>query len=105
MNRSSPAPRRADLPAGEEAEAGEDLAMRQRERMEEAALLAAMPDSFLTVKLRLKISSSAQRSAVEGDCVYQARQSKHSVALRFFWRGLYGYIIRQVSSLECGVAW
>jgi len=45
MNRSSPGPRRADLPAGQEGGGG--LARRQRERTEEAALLAAMPDPFL----------------------------------------------------------
>jgi hypothetical protein len=123
-DRHSPAPRRADLPAGEAAaEAGEeDLARRRREKMEEAALLAAMPDSFLTAKLRaaedLKHKQSASRSAAAaGDYEYVSGKARQvceaggmgeqwpplfSVALRFFWRGLY---IGQVSSLECGGAW
>lgn len=47
MKRLSPAPRRADLPAGGAGEAGEGegLVRRKRERTEEAALLAAMPAS------------------------------------------------------------
>ena len=45
MKRSSPAPRRVDLPAGEAGEAGEGLVRRKRERTEEADLLAAMPSS------------------------------------------------------------
>lgn len=108
MNRWSPAPRKGDLPAGgEEAEAGEDPARRQRERMEEAALLAAMPDSVIpacssaaeNLKQCSAVSKSREAVMEEG----RAMASPLFCSLAILLEGC--IYIRQVSRSECrGVA-